>query len=113
VLVLADLETKGEQEARGRKSRGVLAQILLVEVEGRLAVQLIEYVAFGFRNDAVGSERVPPSETPVSYPKVLAVEAHDDDEAGTGLAICYDDGLLEIGAIPRQASRHGHAFGKG
>jgi len=106
VVVLRRAEREGEEEAGAGEVLGLLTEVLLVELEGRLAVELEEHVALALGDDALRTELVPATLAAVADLDVIAVEADGGDHVRLDLVAESDPGLLEASAVPGETAGH-------
>src|SRR6476660_1490349 len=101
-LQVVDLDGK-QQCGAGQPFRFVRPEIALVEIERRLAIELIEDIARGSRHLPAGSEQVPSAGAAMADPDGAAIEADAGNDAGARRAIGPDQRLLEVGAVAGQS----------
>ena len=78
-------------------------EIALIEIERRLAIELIEDIAYGSRHLPAGSEQVPSAGAAMADPDGSPIEADAGNDAGARRAIGPDQRLLEVGAVAGQS----------
>src|SRR4029077_7897463 len=76
--VLASKAKRKKEPARGQ-IRGVRAEISLIKLERRASIELVENVAYGARDQSVGSERIPTTQRPIANAQAIAIEPDRGD----------------------------------
>src|SRR4029077_4081705 len=101
-LQVVDLNGK-QQCGAGQPLRFVGPEIALIEIERRLAIELIEDIAYGSRHLPAGSEQVPSAGAAMADPDGSAIEADAGNDPGARRAIGPDQRLLGVGAVAGQS----------
>src|SRR6202012_1918414 len=83
---------------------GFGAEILLIEIERRQAVEIEQRIAARAGDDAVRTDRIPAADAAMADPDLVAIKADRAHAAGLGIGVEADAGGLEGGAVPGEAA---------
>ena len=104
-LVARSAHGQRKQEAAARQVGRLRAEVALVKIERRGAVQLVEGVAVGARHHALGTEWLPAAVAAPAETQGLAVETDRRGDAFRGRTVRSDGGAPEVGAVACEAPR--------
>ncbi len=89
----------------------MVPEIRLVEIERRVAVELVEDVALGPGDGAQRPERLPAAHRCVADPQMVAVQADGGDALSACCGVVDHPGLGKVGPVPGQTARDRNALG--
>ena len=98
-----------EQQTRRGQTGCAFAEVFLVELQRRSAVEFVQHVADAARHATFWAEDVPAVLATVADANRIAAEADGTDQTGCGVAMQKVPGRTESATVTRQSASDQHA----